>query len=366
MKCPRCQNIDPKYFSNLNGRYYCRKCIQFGRVYVDEEIDYPPVNKIDHEIDYHLKFKLVPSQQAVSNSLVERYLEGKDSMILAVCGGGKTEILYELIKTVLNRKESILILIPRKALVVELGTRIAKTFNIKPEMLYGGHIGDLSSPFIISTIHQSYRLSPRDVVIVDEVDAFPLRGNELLENMILRVAKRQIVRMSATIEQEEDLLFLKRRYHNVDLDVPEVKLGNNLLLFIYLLYYIYLLKKDHPILVFVPTFEILNHFIYLPALKSERVSSLSSNIDELLSKLKKRELDVLFTTIVLERGITVDDVQVIVYHSEHIVFNKSTLIQIAGRVGRSKEHPSGKVVFLSTKYTQCIKDCIQAIQSFNA
>ncbi|MCD8027308.1 MAG: hypothetical protein LUF02_01290 [Erysipelotrichaceae bacterium] len=36
LQCPRCQNSDAKQLYMLNGQYYCRKCIPFKRVYVNE------------------------------------------------------------------------------------------------------------------------------------------------------------------------------------------------------------------------------------------------------------------------------------------------------------------------------------------
>ena len=36
MKCPVCGNEDENYISYINKRPYCRKCIAFGRTYLDE------------------------------------------------------------------------------------------------------------------------------------------------------------------------------------------------------------------------------------------------------------------------------------------------------------------------------------------
>ena len=36
VKCPVCGNEDEHYISYINKRPYCRKCIAFGRVYLDE------------------------------------------------------------------------------------------------------------------------------------------------------------------------------------------------------------------------------------------------------------------------------------------------------------------------------------------
>ena len=39
MKCNRCQNEDPKLFAYDHGVYYCRKCIDFSRLEVNEKIN---------------------------------------------------------------------------------------------------------------------------------------------------------------------------------------------------------------------------------------------------------------------------------------------------------------------------------------
>ncbi len=368
MKCPRCQNEDPMYFGVIQGRVYCRKCIQFGRVFVDEKIEYPEISVLSGVVSYKLKFKLTDQQLEISNSLVDRYLKGLNSTVLAVCGGGKTEILYEVIKTALNRHDSVLILIPRKSLVIELAQRISNQFNFSPEMLYGGHIGDLSSPFIISTVHQSYRLLPRDLVIVDEVDAFPLYGDSLLEEMVKRVTKKQSIMMSATMTRKSDDLFLNRRYHGYDLDIPTVLIMPQWLQKIVLRLYLgYFKKANQPVLIFVPTKEMLHSLHLFPLNESRyvRLSSESRDIDKELDKLRNHDLDGIITTIVLERGITVENVQVIVMQANHSVFTSSCLIQISGRVGRSINHPCGKVVFLSQSYNRSIKECLKKIKSFN-
>ena len=38
MKCLRCNNEDPTYFYKGSKGYYCRKCIRFSRVLLEEEL----------------------------------------------------------------------------------------------------------------------------------------------------------------------------------------------------------------------------------------------------------------------------------------------------------------------------------------
>jgi competence protein ComFA len=51
----------------------------------------------------------------------------------------------------------------------------------------------------------------------------------------------------------------------------------------------------------------------------------------------------LMTTTILERGITLVDLQVIIMQGDHPLFHERSLVQIAGRVGRKPQAPGGKV-----------------------
>ena len=46
MKCPRCQNTDPAWFYPGSKGWYCRRCISFGRILIEEERNPVPVEEI--------------------------------------------------------------------------------------------------------------------------------------------------------------------------------------------------------------------------------------------------------------------------------------------------------------------------------
>ena len=71
------------------------------------------------------------------------------------------------------------------------------------------------------------------------------------------------------------------------------------------------------------------------------------------------------TTSILERGVTIAKVQVIVLKSHHALYDEETLIQIAGRVGRHKDAPTGEVLFLGQRKTEAMKHCLQRIRYLN-
>ena len=74
----------------------------------------------------------------------------------------------------------------------------------------------------------------------------------------------------------------------------------------------------------------------------------------------------LVTTSVLERGVTVKNLQVLVYHAdEEEIYDAATLIQIAGRVGRKKNFEEGNVLFFGERKTKAIKEAIKEIEKTN-
>ena len=95
------------------------------------------------------------------------------------------------------------------------------------------------------------------------------------------------------------------------------------------------------------------------------MTSQSDNKDKTIADFHAKRYDLLVTTTVLERGITIKGIYVAVLHADHIVFNEASLIQIIGRVGRSIEMPQGEALLLCRRITTDIKRCIRAIQKMN-
>lgn len=233
--------------------------------------------------------------------------------------------------------------------------------------MYGGNNKFLEADIIIFTTHQAFRyIEYFDVLIIDEIDAFPFNNNEVLQNIISKCSKNFIY-LSATmpryIENNENIpkYYLNKRYHGYNVPVPKCKTCFFLLSKLKRL----LLKyKDKVVLVYFPTIKLQN--IISKKIKHDYlINSLSENRGELLQKIKELNKGVVLTTTVLERGITIKDVQVIVYNSEHKLFNKDTLIQISGRVGRSKEYHNGDIIFLCKNKSKDMKRAIRTIKKSN-
>ena len=73
----------------------------------------------------------------------------------------------------------------------------------------------------------------------------------------------------------------------------------------------------------------------------------------------------LVTTAVLERGITVKDLQVVVFKADHPIYDDASLIQIAGSAGRKKDAPEGEEIFIAETKTEYMVRAIQEISSAN-
>jgi len=89
------------------------------------------------------------------------------------------------------------------------------------------------------------------------------------------------------------------------------------------------------------------------------------NRSEKIKKFYDRKIDILVTTTILERGVTFDYLDVIIFDAKHINFTKSALIQISGRVGRKDYDNSGDIVFLSDKISGEMKAAIKEIKYMN-
>lgn len=367
MICPRCNNQDPQYFYTFNNVTYCRKCINIGNSNPFCFHNTPS----NTNVDYSLNYQLTQLQQDVSNQLLRRYQNHLNTNLKAVCGAGKTEITYEVIKYALNHQQRVCFTTPRKELVIELAQRISSQFkNVIITTLYGGHSEQVDGQFIICTTHQLYRYYKYfDLLILDEMDAFPYANNDVLQGLLSNSIKGHYIYMSATSTNSPDLL-MNRRYHNHLLDVPKYFHTS---LFLMYLGTIILIKgyitKQLPILVYVPTIKlsysvskVLNCF----KIKSHPVNSKTQDIHQIINNLKMHLLDVIVTTTVLERGITIDNVQVIIMYGNNRIYTKDTLIQICGRVGRKVNHPTGTITIFSPYKTKAIKQCIKTIKQDNA
>lgn len=372
--CPRCGNTDPRYVGIKNGEPYCRRCIAFqGQEAVNESL--PPKS-----VELSLPYSLSKDQKALSDRIVSNFIQGIDTLVYAVCGSGKTEISYAVIAYAMSKGMKVGFALPRRDVVIELYHRLKSAFpDQKVIAVYGGNNDTIEGDLIILTTHQLYRYPEYfDLLVMDEIDAFPFKGNEALIGLYKKSLKGHCLMMSATPSRaivsefsvgNREMLTLHTRFHKQPIPVPRAQ---NVLAPAQIMYLLKKLcvyqKEKKPCFVFVPTVElsesIFNQLKYfLP--NGDYVSSKRPERTEIIEKFKKGELQYLITTAVLERGITVKNLQVIVLRADNAIYDAAALIQIAGRAGRKADAPTGEVIFYYERLTPAISKAIEEIRYCN-
>lgn len=372
--CNICGNSDFRYIGYKNGKPYCRRCMTFQ----GKNVNYVP--RIKGDVEYDIDFSLTEEQKIISKKIKQNYIDGKNTLLNAVCGAGKTEIVYEVMAYVLSNGGKVGFAIPRKDVVIELEPRIKKAFaKMHVVSVYGGHTHEVDGDIIILTTHQLYRyISFFDLLIVDEIDAFPFQNNELLHTFFKKSIRTNYIFMSATpsgeiietfVKSKNKIEFLNKRFHGYSIPRPIILKKNIICQIAFILkrikeYY----KQNKPILIFVPTISIGNWLfkilkIWVKSL--DYVNSKVPNKDEIINKFKRKELHSLISTSILERGITIENLQVIVFQSDHQIFNSQNLTQIAGRVGRKSKYPKGDIYFLAKIITKEMETTIKNIDAAN-
>ena len=378
--CLQCDNKDQQQFFTFISKNqevtYCKRCIKF-------HINIPI---LDLKVPEEPSVELSDVQEEASKILVENIESAKGTLIWAVCGAGKTEIVYDAIYHAILDNKNICLAIPRRDVVKELCERFARDFKGYPmSVLHGEEKTFGDSNFYIMTTHQLVKYyNYFDIVIIDEVDAFPYSGDECLENGAKTSLKDDgvLVFLSATPSEVvkssvDEVIKIPIRYHRYLLPVPKIKIEKpEVFDFSKRSYFIAKfikekLKKDRRILIFVPEIGMCETAVlYFKKYISEEIMidfvySGDENRSEKIQKFYNRELDILITTTILERGVTFDYLDVVVFDAKHVNFTKAALIQISGRVGRKDYDNSGDVVFLADSISRDMKAAIKEIEYMN-
>ena len=375
MECLRCGNKDPRYFYKGHKGYYCRKCIRYSRVLLEEEPDSFSYEIGDEAGEYRFDYALTKIQIKAADECLEN-LKKSDTLLHAVCGAGKTEIAIRSISYYLNKRLKVAYAIPRKEVVVELEKRFRKIFP-KAEIVsvYGGHHEKLSGDLIICTTHQLYRYYKTfDLLILDEVDAFPLKGDQILMNISLNSCKGRILFSTATVDDWLKGVLKKREYHKVEvfvrpsgnpLSIPEFYCVNQYLGFIGL--YLIMKKMNEQCLIFLPSKRLCNimYRIFSHRFTCTYVYADLEERNKNILSFRNKEKQFCFSTTVLERGITIKGISVIIFDYGK-VFDQSNLIQMLGRVNRGIGDNKGKTYLFSNRYSKSISETMTYLKKANS
>ncbi len=373
-ECPRCGNKNPRYIGYLNGKPYCRFCIS-----MNGKSAKPPKKK-NGAVILKLDYALSEEQERISEKVVANYKQNKDTLINAVCGAGKTELVYKLISYCLSQHKTVAFAVPRRDVVIELCMRIRDAFPSNyVTSVYGGHADHLEGDIVVLTTHQFYRYEKYfDLIILDEIDAFPFKDNKLLNLMFFRAARGNIVMLSATpsddiiqyfTEENREILYLNTRFHRHPLPVPEVVIKIGYLKFFYLISKVKkFIEEEKKVFIFAPTIDRCE-FVFKVVSKvlsnGRFVHSKCKDRSQIISDFKKGKYDYLVSTAVLERGVTFKNLQVIIFDADSEIYDSASLVQISGRVGRKFDAPEGEVIFLVNRTTTEIENAISTIKHKN-
>ena len=388
--CQRCNSSILEEWHLPIGAYYCRECLLMKRVRSDQALYYFPQEDFPKQDVLKWRGQLTPFQEKVSEGLIQAVEKKEPILVHAVTGAGKTEMIYQVVAKVIDDGGVVCLASPRIDVCLELYKRLQNDFACDIALLYGESDPYFRTPLVVATTHQLLKFHHAfDLLIVDEVDAFPYVDNSVLYYAVNQCVKEEGVKIFLTATSTDELdkmvrtgelkrLSLPRRFHGNPLIIPKPvwlsdfnrcleknKLSANLKTYIEKQR-----RTSYPLLIFASEIkkgeklkEILQE--QFPNENIGFVSSVTENRLEQVQAFRDGELTILISTTILERGVTFPFVDVFVVDANHRLFTKSSLIQIGGRVGRSMDRPTGELLFFHDGLNASIKKAIKEIKQMN-
>src|SRR5690625_213280 len=406
-ECQRCYNRKRSLFATLpcisceEDHVYCRKCIVMGRVIECEPLyswtvikpNWPEVEKPSAWTG-----KLTEAQEHAARRISAANInKEKELLVWGDCGSGKTEMLFPAVALGLERGQRICIATPRTDVVHELLPRFNEAFpSVHVQGLYGGSEKDEGvAQIIITTTHQLLRYKEAfDMMVIDEIDAFPYHADPMLPLATQRAKKSasSTIYVTATPRRKQRIrlrwrrlphVFVPLRFHGHPLPVPRLQMcfslkrevANKQAPASLLNWLDHREHKQRQVLIFVPTIPLAKQLCeqLTPILINQNNSRTSidfvhaedRNREEKISLFRDHKTYILLTTTILERGVTFPAIDVAVLDAGHAVFDEAALVQIAGRAGRSHADPTGEVVFFHDGKTNGMLEAIHSIHMMN-
>lgn len=388
--CQRCGSQIQEAWCLPVGAFYCRECLIMKRIRSDQKLYYFPQECFPKQDVLKWSGQLTPFQERVSQGLLQAVDKKEATLVHAVTGAGKTEMIYQVVAKVINQGGAVCLASPRIDVCLELHKRLQNDFACEIALLHGKSDPYFRTPLVVATTHQLLKFYQAfDLLIVDEVDAFPYVDNPVLYNAVNNCVKENGLRIFLTATSTDELdrkvkqgelkrLSLPRRFHGNPLIVPKPiwlshfnrYLEKNGLPPKLKLYIEKQRKTAYPLLIFASEIkkgEKLKEILQekFPNEKIGFVSSITEDRLEQVQAFRDGELTILISTTILERGVTFPCVDVFVVEANHQLFTKSSLVQIGGRVGRSMDRPTGELIFFHDGLNQSIKKAIKEIKQMN-
>jgi competence protein ComFA len=315
--------------------------------------------------------------------------------------------LFPSIVEALSREGRVLIATPRKDVVLELAPRIQRVFPEARVIAVHGSSKEKweDCDIAIATTHQVMRFYQRFfLVVLDEVDAFPYHNNPVLYRAVARAVqpggkllylsatpprylqKRLVsTRRSITGRSTIDLfsathVLLPGRYHGHALPVPEIrtvqglnkhlKAGRNIKPLVGMIKQS--LEAGRQVFLFVPRIEEVEQMLaYMKDSLPEHagwmagVHASDPLREEKVLAFREKTIKLMVTTTILERGVTIPGSDVVVVGAHAPVFDEASLVQIAGRVGRSADDAYGTVLFVQEYRGKAPQAAVRQITRMN-
>ncbi len=379
--CARCKCSDCSY---------CRNCIVMGKVTSCSPLYSATIQNPEETPNFSLSWNgtLSSGQLEASHAVKSAIVNHRNLLVWAVCGSGKTEVLFRGLEEALLQNKTICIATPRTDVVHELTPRLQKVFpDVKLSSLYGGH-SHPTSRFVISTTHQLIRFKEHfDVMIIDEVDAFPFnhdpsllyaveKARKINSSLVYLTATPSSSMLNQTTRQELDYVRIPARFHGFPLPVPSFKwIGNwrkgikkKRLPKVFLEWTNEQVRAAKPVLLFLPSIKMIDkakNLLLEENIPCESVHSEDHDRTDKVLRFRRKEIPVLLSSTILERGITIENISVGVLGAEDDVFTESALVQIAGRAGRSAAFPDGDICFFHFGRTKAMVSSVRHITKMN-
>jgi competence protein ComFA len=398
--CNRCGNDKDRLFGSFScfrckseKCVYCRNCIMMGRVsmctpllsWTGPKVKWSSAN----DLIWH--GELSAGQKVASDRFTESIGRSGELLIWAVCGAGKTEVLFKGIEKALKDGLRVCIATPRTDVVLELAPRLKQAFpNTSIAGYYGGsEERDIPAQLVISTTHQLYRFKQAfNIMIVDEVDAFPYSYDKTLKHAVSYAACPDafLLYLSATPSRKMKkavrhsqlpCVKIPIRFHGFPLPEPKMiwsgewknRLERGKLPPAFLYWLTIQAGSGRRAMIFVPSVSIIEKVTSLIRqyvnVSVDYVHADDQFRKEKIACFRQGDIQLLVTTTILERGVTVPFLDVAVFGTDHQVFSESALVQMAGRAGRSKDDPNGKVLFFHYGKSLSMLSSIKHIREMN-
>ncbi|MDR0921196.1 MAG: DEAD/DEAH box helicase [Lactobacillales bacterium] len=392
--CLRCGKTHLKAEVQLQiEAYYCPSCILLGRVQSNHFFYTQEMEKREKILNScSWQGVLSDGQERISKEILIAVEKRETLLVHAVTGAGKTEMLFEGIEHALSIGQAVCIASPRVDVCVELYPRLKSAFqSVDVCLLYGkGEEEYRNCEIVLCTTHQLLRFYHAfDVLIIDEIDAFPFVDNAELNYAVTHAKKKDATLIYLTATPTKKLLdeekskqlrrvILPARYHRKSLVTPtfvwcnkwEKQVNDGKLPRVLKLKMQELLADGFPFLIFVPTIELMKKLVLpiqkaFPKLVFTTVYAEDEKRLEKVQQMRDGKLQLLITSTILERGVTFAGVSVIVFGANHRVFKSSALVQISGRVGRNIQRPNGKLYFLHDGRSRAMVEAKKQIVEMN-